>query len=162
MQVFKTDKNTFLRNELVSWLGTVLFTLLLYVGFKSFSSQPDGRLLVPVCLVILFKLRDTLTHFHIREIKVDEQANQLTFVLHSVMAGERLKSYNLRLLKSDIIRYSGLLKIFRSSATLKVTLPNQETFRVSTRYGFSANTLTIVDKTLNQTSTLQAYNDSLN
>ena len=158
MQVFKTDRNIYLTNQLISWVWTIAFVLLVYFGFKLLSPQPIGRLLVPISLIILYRLRDTLTQFHVKKIKVDAQTNQLSFLLQSVMSGQKIRNYDLRQIKSELITYSRFASILYSSMTLKVLLPKNEVFRISSRYGFSANTLTLIDNALNNPTTLHGLN----
>ena len=160
MQVFKTNKKVFLRNQLTSWVGTISFALLLYFSLKLFTQQPIGRILVPVFLLILWKLRNTLTQFYVKEIKIDEQANQLTFLLHSVMGGQRIRNYDLRQIKSEITINSGFAYIFSSPVTLEVTLPTNENFRLNRRYGLSTETLTSVDNALKKSSTRHARDEA--
>lgn len=98
--------------------------------------------------MLLLKLVDTLVQYHVVEIQVDSQKNQLTFVLNSLMSGEKIKRYDFRQATSELTNNSGLTKYLSSPLILKIFLRPKDTFRISNRYGFSSEALTSVDKTL--------------
>jgi hypothetical protein len=99
------------------------------------------------------KLADTLTQYHVREIQIDEQKKQMTVILNSVMSGKKIKQYELGQVTSNLITNSGLTKYFSSPFTLKIFLNPKDTFRLSNRYGFTLETLTLVDNTLKLAAT---------
>lgn len=153
MQVFKTDKKLFWANELKSWLWTFAFAALLYFGLKYFSSLTNDNIIVGVVVILLLKLADTLTQYHVREIQIDGQNNQMTVILNSKMSGEKIKQYELRQATSELINNSGLTRYLSSPFTLKVFLKPKDTFVISNRYGFTLETLTSVDKILKSMKT---------
>jgi hypothetical protein len=148
MLTFKTDKKLFWTNELKSWLWTFAFAALLYLGLKQFSSLSSDTIMVGVVVIILLKLGDTLTQYHVREIQIDEQKNEMTFILNSRMTGQKRKIYGLEQTTSELINNSGLSKFFSSPFTLKIFLKPNDTFVISNRYGFTLDTLTSVDNIL--------------
>jgi hypothetical protein len=152
MQIFKTDKKNFLANELKSWLWTLAFATLLYFGFQQFLSVTHDKLIIGVVVLLLLKIGDTLTQYHVTEIQVDKQKNELTFLLNSIMSGEKVKKYELGQASSELIHNSGLTKLLSSPVTLKIFLTTKDTFRINNRYGFSTKTLTSVDNTLKSLS----------
>lgn len=148
MQIFKTDKNIFWANELKSWLWTLAFATLLYFGFQQFLSVTNNKLIIGVVILLLFKIGDTLTQYHVTEIQVDSQKKQLTFILNSIMSGEKVKRYELGQVRSELIHNSWLTKLLSSPFTLKIFLVPKDMFRINNRYGFSTKTLVSVDNTL--------------
>ena len=153
MQVFKTDKKLFWANELKSWLWTFAFAALLYFGLKYFSSLTNDNIIVGVFVILLLKLADTLTQYHVKEIHIDEQKKEMTVILNSRMSGEKIKKYELEKATSELINSSGLTRYLSSPFTLKVFLKPKDTFIISNRYGFTLETLTSVNKILKSTKT---------
>ena len=148
MQVFKTDKRFFWTNELISWVWTFAFAALLYFGIKLFSSLTNENILVGVFVILLLKLGDSLTQYHVIEIQIDEQNKQMTLILNSIMSGEKIKKYELRQASSELINNSGLTRYLSSPFTLKIFLNPKDTLVIGNRYGFKLDTLTSVDKVL--------------
>lgn len=148
MHVFKTDKKFFWINELKSWLWTFVFAALLYFGLKQFSSLTNDNIIVGVIVILLLKIADTFTQYHIIEIQIDGQKQQLTLVLKSILSGEKIKQYALGQVTSELISHSSLTRYLSSPFTLKIFLKPKDAFIISNRYGFTLETLTSVDKTL--------------
>jgi|SRR6185312_14858811 len=153
MQVFKTDKKLFWANELKSWLYKFAFAALLYFGLKYFSSLTNDNIIIGVVVILLLKLADTLTQYHVREIQIDEQKKQMTLILNSRMSGEKIKKYELEQATSELKNNLGLTQYLSSPFTLKIFLKPKDTFVISNRYGFSLDTLTSVDKILKSMKT---------
>ena len=153
MQVFKTDNKLFWANELKSWLWTFASAALLYFGLKYFSSLTNDNIIVGVVVVLLLKLADTLTQYHVREIQINGQKKEMTVILNSRMSGEIIKIYGIEQATSELISNSGLRRYLSSPFTLKVFLKPKDTFIISNRYGFTLDTLTSVDKILKSTRT---------
>jgi hypothetical protein len=153
MQVFKIDKKLFWTNELKSWLWTFAFAALSYFGLKYFSSFANDNIIVGVVVILLLKLADTLTQYHVKEIQIDGQKKQLTVILNSRMSGEEIKSYELAQATSELINNSGLTKYLSSPFTLKLFLNPKDTFVISNRFGFTLETLTSLDKILKSMKT---------
>jgi hypothetical protein len=154
MQVFKTDKKLFWANELKSWLWTFAFAASLYYGLKYFSSLANENIIIGVVALLLLKLADALTQFHVREIQIDKQKKEMTVILNSRMSGEKIKIYGLEQASSELIHNSGLTRYLSSPYTLKVFLKTKETLVISNRYGFTLDTLTSVHQALKSTKTL--------
>lgn len=148
MHVFKTDNKLYLTNELKCWAWTILFLILLVVIFKFYYSLPQNKLLFGIIVIFLLKLGDTLTRFHVKEIKIDTQSKQLIFILNSIMAGQKNRIYDLQQATSEITHNSTLAKVLYSPITLKILLPPKGGFRINGRYGFSANTLKEINNAL--------------
>jgi hypothetical protein len=149
MQTFKTDKKIFWISELKSWFWTFVFATFLYFGFKLFLSLTTDIIYVGVIVIFLTKLADTLTQYHLVEIQIDGQNNQLLFVLNSIMSGEKIKRYELGQATSELINNSGLTKYLSSPFTLNIFLRPKDNFKITNRYGFSLATLASVDKAIN-------------
>ena len=78
MQVYKTEKKSYLTNELKSWLLTMVIALILFLVFKLFFSLSEDKILLDVVVLFLLKLGDTLTQYHVTEIRLDANSNQIT------------------------------------------------------------------------------------
>jgi hypothetical protein len=141
MHVFKTDAKLHLTNELKNWTLIITFGLLLFVVLKLFYSLPEDKLLVGIAVFFLLKTGDTITRFHVKEIKIDTQTNQLTFILSSIMSGQKSRIYELREATSELTHNSTLTKVFLSPLTLKILLAQKGRFRINGRYGFTTDTL---------------------
>lgn len=149
MQVFKTDKKIFWANELKSWLWTFAFIAFVYFVISLFLFLTSNNISVGVAVVLLLKLSDTFTQFHLKEIQIDDQTNQLIFVLNSVMSGEKIKKYEFGQATSELTINSGLNKYLSSPFTLKILLRPKDILRITDRYGYSLATLTVVDNIIN-------------
>lgn len=150
MQVFKTDKKLFWTNELKSWLWTFAIAALMYFSLNYFFHKPG---IVSVYVLLLLKLSDTLTQYHVREIQIDGQKNELTVILISRMSGQKINRYELDQTFSELIINSGLTRFLARPFTLNIFLNPKKTFVISNRYGFTLETLTSVDKLLRSTKT---------
>jgi len=153
MQVFKTDNKLFWANELKNWLWTFAFASFLYFGLKYFSSLTNDNIIFGVIVILLLKLADNLTQYHVREIQIEGQKKEMTVILNSRMSGEKIKIYGLEQATSELIKNSGLTRYLSSPFTLKVFLKPKDTFTISNRYGFTLDTLTSLDKVLKSTKT---------
>lgn len=69
------------------------------------------------------------------------------------MLGEKVKKYDLEHVSSKLIPHSGLTKFLFSPLTLKISLVPKDSFRISSRYGFSTKTLTAVDNIIKELDT---------
>ena len=153
MQVFKTDKKLFWANELKSWLRTFAFAVLLYFGLKYFYSLTNDNIIIGFVVILLLKLSDSLTQYHVREIQIDAQKKQMNVILNSRMSGEKIKKYELDQATSELVNNIGLTKYLSSPFILKIFLKPKDTFLISNRYGFSLDTLTSVDQMLKSIKT---------
>ena len=106
------------------------------------------KLVIGVIVLLLLKIGDTLTQYHVTEIHIDSESNQLTFMLNSIMSGEKTKQYKLEKATSDLKNNSGVTKYFASPYSLKIFLKPKDTFSLSNRYGFSFETLKQVDRSI--------------
>lgn len=148
MQVFSTDTKLFWSNELKSWLWIFAFTGLLFLSLKYFLSFTNDRIIFLAVVVLLLKLSDTLTQYHVREIKIDEQKKQLIVIFHSSLSGEKIKKYNINKVTSEIIKNSGIKSYLFSHFALKIFLEPKNTLVINSRYGFTLDALLSVDKEL--------------
>lgn len=150
MQIFKTDKKLFLINELKSWLWTFVFVTIIYLGLQQFFSMAHDKLIGVAVILLLLKLADAITQFHITEIHVNAQKNQLTFVLHCILSGEKIKRYELSDAASELKNNSSKILYGYSRFLLTIFLEQKGVFRISNRYGFSLATVTSVHEAINE------------
>jgi len=148
MQVYKTEKKSYLTNELKSWLLTMVIALILFLVFKLFFSLSEDKILLGIVVLFLLKLGDTLTQYHVIEIRLDANSNKITFILNNIMSGEKNKNYNLQQTHSEIIKTSKLNTFLNSDLILKIYLPDKKFFKIGSRYGFSPSTLETIDSSL--------------
>lgn len=152
MQVFKAYKKIYLANELKSWILSIVFVLLLFFAIRLFFSQTQINFLAGVILLALFKLGDMLTQFHVEQIKVDSNDSKVTFILKSVIQGEKIKTYHLGKIKSELLKNSRLKRLLNSP--IKIAASDDELFKIDSRYGFSTKTLKELDNTLKTSTSL--------
>ena len=91
---------------------------------------------------------------NVKEITIDAQTSQLTFILGSIMSGQKNKTYDLREVKTELTASTTWTKILFSPLTLKIFLPTKESFSISGRYGFLPDTLTAIDNVFCHSSDL--------
>ncbi len=148
MQIFKIDKKNYWINELKSWLWDIAFAALLYLGCKYFTTLTDDNIVIVAAVILLIKLGDTLTQYHVNEIRIDGEKQQMTVILHSPMSGEKIKQYDVSQVTSTLSNNSGLTKYLSSPFTLHIFLNPKDTLKLTNRYGFTLATLQSVDETL--------------
>lgn len=110
-----------------------------------------------VAVALILKLRDTLVQFHVTEVHVEKENNQLKFVLQSLMAGEKIKKYEFEQVTSQLIINSGLTKYLLSPFILKIFLRPKDLYIITNRYGFSLANLSSLDKAINSK---ESYNST--
>lgn len=152
MQIFKTDKKRFRANELKSWLCTVGIAALVYFTVDFFALLAMDTTIAGVTIMLLLKLGDWLTQFHVKEIQIDRPNNELTFVLDSIMSGEKIKRYELSSATSALAINSGLKRHLFSAFVLKIFLHPKHIFTIGSRYGFSQETLRFIDSAIKSSS----------
>ena len=138
MQVFRTDRKLFWTNELKSWALIIVFATALLFGFQLFSSTKTDNLLVGIFVLFLIKIADTITQYHVTEIEIDKLRNEMIFKLYSPMSGEKIKKYELKVVRSELRHHSGITKLLSSAVTLNLLLTPKDMFRINSRYGFSS------------------------
>lgn len=156
MRVFKTDKTLYLTNELKSWAWAIVSVLLFYFGAALFFYAPQDKLFVGVTLIFLFKLGETLTPYHVKEIQIEAEKNRLIFILDSILSGQRNKIHELQQTRSELIHSAGLTGALSSTLTLQIHLPGKEVYRITGRYGFPAKTLAEIHNALKSRDVLVA------
>ena len=72
----------------------------------------------------------------------------MIFKLYSPMSGEKIKKYELKVVRSELRHHSGITKLLSSAVTLNLLLTPKDMFRINSRYGFSSKALTSIDNTL--------------
>jgi hypothetical protein len=148
MQVFKTNKKKFWANELKGWTILIAFSILLYFVFLYFFPTTNDRIISGITVLFLLKIGDSLTQFHVKEIQICRQKNQLTLILTSRMSGEKIMTYNLLQASSELIINSGYKKYYSFPYILKIFLKPKDTFVIKAKYGFTKETLMLVDSEL--------------
>ena len=148
MEVYKADKKIFWRSELKTWIVIILFTAFLLFLFKFLFNFSSNNIFMSVLIIFLLKLSNTLTQYHVVEIQIDKNNNQLNFILESIMSGEKVKKNELSQTSSELIFSSGFIKYLSPKFYLKILLGSNDIFKITSRYGFSLNTLTLVNKSL--------------
>lgn len=149
MQIFKFEKKLFWINELKSWLWTSFLAFILYFIGQRFFSISHDKLMFGIIVILLIKLGDSLTQYRVAIINVDDEKKQLTFILKSIVQGEKIKRYELKQATSELNHNSGLAKYLFSPFTLKILLTPRDLFRITNRYGFSLSTLTLINSAIN-------------
>ncbi|MFT3822536.1 MAG: hypothetical protein QM731_01400 [Chitinophagaceae bacterium] len=151
MQSFKTNTKLLQRSTLKNWGWTIGMAILLFITFRLVLNFPIDKVWLGIIVIFVIRLGDAITEFHVREIRIDTAADQLTFILRSIMSGEKIRSYPLQQAASLLKYHSGFISFLSFPLTLIISLPKKEYFKINSRYGFSADTLTAIDTALKQT-----------
>ena|SRR5437868_5257889 len=152
LQIFRTNKNLYRKNELRSWLWTFILATTLYIVYHQYSGVTNDKLIIGITILLLLKTASLFTQYRVTEIEVDRKKNQLSIVLKSLLSGEKVKKYELAQVRSELIQHTGLTKLVFPSEMLKLFLSPKDTFHISSRYGFSKETLKTIDNTINNLS----------
>jgi hypothetical protein len=148
MIVYKTNKAAFWKNEIINWTQIFILGTILCFAFSFFSSFNKDKMSIGIIVMVLLKLSNFFTQYHIVEIKVDKPNNELTFLLLSRMSGQKIKKYQLDKVNSSFSVNSSWTKIFTYQFNLKILLNAKNFFVITNRYGFTKETLELVDNTL--------------
>jgi hypothetical protein len=146
MQVFKANKNKFLANELRSWVYTFGAGVIIYFVSNLVLTNSSETSFVFFLVIFLLKLSDTFTHFHTTEIQIDQSENKLTFLLKSLMTGNKEKSFNLSDTKLETVQRNRFPFFGQTEPNLRFYLPGNKIFKINSRYGFSKETLETLDQ----------------
>jgi hypothetical protein len=149
IQVFKTNKDLYRKNEIRSWLWTFILATIIYIVYHQYSRVTNDKLIIGISILLLLKAGNLFTQYRITDIEVDRKNNQLSIVLKSLLSGEKIKRYELGQVRSELIHHSGWMKLMLSSDMLKLFLSPKDTFHISNRYGFSTESLKAIDNTIN-------------
>ena len=155
IQVFKTNKDLYRKNEIKSWLWTLILATAIYIVYHQFANVTNDKLIIGISVLLLLKLANLFTQYRVAVIEVDRKNNQLSILLKSLLSGEKTKKYELGQVRSEFIQNAGFMKLMLSSDMLKLFLSPKDTFHISTRYGFSTETLAAINNTLNSGTQLQ-------
>jgi hypothetical protein len=99
-------------------------------------------------MVLLLKLADTLTQYHVKEIQIDGQQQQINLLLNSPMSGEKLRRYERGQVSSKFTTHSGFKKYLYAPFSLTIFLGPKARFVITNKYGFTADVLVSVDKAI--------------
>lgn len=149
IQVFKTNKDLYRKNEIKSWLWTFILATALYIVYHQFSNVTNNKLIIGISILLLLKAANLFTQYRVTEIEVDRKNNQLSIVLKSLLSAEKTKKYELGQVRSELIQNAGFMKLMLSSDMLKLFLSPKDTFHISNKFGFTTETLKAIDNTIN-------------
>lgn len=149
MQVFKANIKRFWFYEMKSWLWTLLLATLVYIVYYRISSANHDKLIIGIIVLLLLKTGNLLIQYRVTEIEVNKKNNELSLGLKSLIAAEKIKKYELSQVRSELILNSGLKKLLISPNVLILFLSPKDTFHITHRFGFSAETLKAIDNTIN-------------
>jgi hypothetical protein len=155
MQVFKADIKRFWFYEMKSWLWTLLLATLVYIVYYRISSANHDKLIIGIIVLLLLKTGNLFTQYRVTEIEINKKTNEISLVLKSLMAAEKVKKYELGQVRSELILNSGLKKLLISPNVLILFLSPKDTFHITHRYGFSPEDLAAINNTLSSNSGTQ-------
>ncbi|HEY8897847.1 MAG TPA: hypothetical protein VIM79_23645 [Niastella sp.] len=148
MQVFNADIKRFWFYEMKSWLWTLLLATLVYIVYYRISSANHDKLIIGIIVLLLLKTANLFTQYRVTRIEINKKNNEISLVLKSLMAVEKVKKYELGQVHSELIINSGLKKLVISPNVLILFLSPKDTFHITHRYGFSPETLAAINNTL--------------
>jgi len=148
MQVFNADIKRFWFYEMKSWLWTLLLATLVYIVYYRISSANHDKLIIGIIVLLLLKTANLFTQYRVTRIEINKKNNEISLILKSLMAAEKVKKYELGQVHSELIINSGLKKLVISPNVLILFLSPKDTFHITHRYGFSPETLAAINNTL--------------
>ena len=148
MQVFNADIKRFWFYEMKSWLWTLLLATLVYIVYYRISSANHDKLIIGIIVLLLLKTANLFTQYRVTRIEINKKNNEISLILKSLMAVEKVKKYELGQVHSELIINSGLKKLVISPNVLILFLSPKDTFHITHRYGFSPETLAAINNTL--------------
>lgn len=151
MQVYKSESTLYIKQELKSWAvwAAILLTIFLVNYFFSMVSQ--STLLYGAGFFIFLKAIDTLKEYHIKEILIDQDANEFITLLKSKLSGNKMMNYNLDSVSTELSINRNSFTLFKPT-TLFIYLPEKRYYRITNRYGFPTKTLIEIHDVLNNKS----------
>lgn len=141
MQVFKTDKKIYFRNEVKRILLTSLLFLVIFFALTGSTSLSPGKLYFGLAMVLILHFRDLLIPYRVNKIIVDAHDDKIVVQLKSLLLGVQENAYELSVVKTEITANTGLRRILPSPLVLRISLPSNKLFEITTQYGFSKETL---------------------
>jgi len=103
-------------------------------------------------MFILLKAFDSIKEYHVKEIQINQVANEFIAVLKSRLSGNKNLKFNLSQISAELTTNN--TKFFtKSPATLFIYLPEKKYFKITNRYGFSTTTLIEINSALNNKQT---------
>ena len=148
MQIFETQRKRYIINELKDWALTIVSSLALLIVLMAFNSISQGSLLTGVCFVSIIHLSNTIVQYHVKEVRILPENQQVAFVLSSIMSGKEARIYDADQVHSEITKSSSFTSLFGYRTTLRIHLPRNRQFRITNKYGFSEKTLADIDAAL--------------
>lgn len=111
----------------------------------------QSSLLYGAGFFIFLKAIDTLKEYHIKEILIDQDANEFITLLKSKLSGNKIMNYNLDSVSTELSINRNSFTLFKPT-TLFIYLPEKRYYRITNRYGFPTKTLIEIHDVLNNKS----------
>jgi len=142
MNSLQINKKDYILSELMSLLRVLALGVLVVIFAKDILGRPiEKQLLLIVTPVLLLKLGDTITQYHVHAISVDKANNNLRITLLSIMSGDKTMEFALEKVNSMLVQNKGLSRLITGSSLLEINISHKKGFRISKRYGFSSTDL---------------------
>lgn len=155
MQTFQTERKKYISSLIGHWQINILIVALILFLYKIVKSNPTnhhtaGSPLFSVLVVIfLVKLVDMIRQYHVKEIKIDKENDILFFKLNSMLSGEKEKDFSLSQVSTTIKENAWYNRYVSGPKRLIISLPANQKFIISSRYGFSTETFQQIGATIN-------------
>jgi hypothetical protein len=149
MPVFKTDIKTFANNELKSWAWAVSLSAVASLFCYYVIGKSKNDCLFYFGLFIFMKLSDFFTKSYVNAIQVEKEKGKLNIRLKCLMTGYDYKSYVLKEVRSEIKERKSWISFNKPYLELKIYLPKNRAFVITNRYGFTEDSLQLINVLLN-------------
>ncbi len=156
METFKINRQLRVRKELLSWLWSFILVAAISMVLSQLTSWKSGNALNVFIIVFLFNLSHLLFSYQVTEVRLDRTRQELIFVLSSIYTGPDSKVYTLQEVSAAEISHAKALGGLNEPVSLSVYLPKKKIFRITGRYGFSADTLKNIEKAIIEAKGIQA------
>src|SRR5688500_11452181 len=101
MQVFKTQRNLYVKNEIIywaSWFGVILVLFLINLSISFFSNAT----LIGAIAFLLFSMGiDVIKKYHVEQININQLDKTVTIFLKSQLSGKKQLTFSLDKVSSD-------------------------------------------------------------
>jgi hypothetical protein len=144
MNVLEINKRDYHLAELKSWLRS-LVSILVVVTFAIIflDFQIEKKWLI-IAVPLIITIANTVTQYHVHAISIEKETNTLLITLQSIISGSKVQNFPLNKVNVIIKENNGLRRLIYGPVVIKLIVNNEDTFRITKRYGFSSDNLKLI------------------
>ena len=126
MQVFKTQKPLYIKNQFIVWGYWFLAVFIFIILNLSFSLFTKSTLIAAVLFLLFSIMLDIFKEYHVEQIKINPDDNEIIIVLKSKLYGKKHLTYTLNDITSSFITKDRKYLPFNSS--YQILVPYSDNF----------------------------------